>query len=91
MAVSQGLTGRLNLGYQGSQVNQVCRPKVRSAGGNDKERVLGLKARPAGRQGRHIAEAVAIEEQVIAPSDPSLDALDLLSKEGMKGVGDPDR
>ena len=64
---------------------------MRAAGGNDKERVLGFDACPARRQGRNIAEAVAIEEQIIAPSDPSLDALDLLSEEGVKGVGDSDR
>ena len=64
---------------------------MRASGGNHQERVLGLEARPARWQGCNIAEAVAIEEQVIAPSDPSLDAIDLLPEERMKGVRDPDR
>jgi hypothetical protein len=84
------LYGRFNLSYQGSQLDQVCHPKVRSSSGNDKERILGFDARPARRQGRHIAEPVAIEEEVIAPSDTSFDAVDLLSEEGVKRVRDPD-
>jgi hypothetical protein len=70
----------LNLGYQGSQIDQVRYPKVRASSGNDKEGIFGLDARPASGQSRNIAEAVAIEEQVIAPSDPPLDAVDLLSE-----------
>jgi len=81
----------LKLGYQGGQSDQVRDSKVRASGRYDSESVFGLDARPARRQGGDVAEAVAIEDQVIAPSDPSLYAVDLLTEEWMKGVRDPDR
>ena len=55
-----------------------------SARGNDKERVLHLDACPARRHGCYIAEGVAKKEQVIAPMDPPLDAIDFLSEQRVK-------
>ena len=85
------MRGGLKLVDEGSQSDQVCHPEVRASGGNDQERVLGLDARPARRQGGNIAEAVAIEEEVVTPMNPPFDAIDLLSEQGVKGMGDPDR
>jgi len=81
----------LNLGCQGSQLDQVCEPKRGPPRGNDKKRVFGLDACPARWQGCYIAEGIAKKEQVIAPVDPSLDNIDLLSEKRVKGVGDSDR
>jgi hypothetical protein len=81
----------LKLSYQGSQIDQVSHSKLRPSGSYDKERVLGLHARPARRQRRDITVAVAVEEQVIAPSDPSLDEVDLLPEQGMNWVSNADR
>ena len=61
-----------------------------SSRGHDKERVLHLDACPARRQGCYIAEGIAKKEQVIAPMDPPLDAVDFLPEQGMKGVCDSD-
>ena len=91
MAPSQGLQERLNLGYQGSQVDKVCDPKPGSSFRNHKKGIFDLDVCPACWQGCNIAEAVAIKEQIIAPSDAAFDAVDLLSEQGVKGVGDPDR
>ena len=91
MTPSHGLQGRLNIGYQGSQYNQVGCLKMGSSGRNDNERVLRLDACPARWQGRNITEAVAIKEQVIAPVDPSLHNINLFSEKRVKGVGDSDR
>jgi hypothetical protein len=43
------------------------------------------------RQRRDISAAIAVEEQVIAPLDPSLDEVDLLSEQGMKWMRNADR
>lgn len=83
-----GLYVRLNLGYEGSQINQVRYPKVRSSGRNDKEWIFSLNARPARRQCRNIAEAVTIEDQIITPAYPSFNAVDFLSEQRVKGVRD---
>jgi hypothetical protein len=90
MAASQSIQGRLNIGYQGSQFDQVGYLKMGSPGRNDNEGVLRLDACPACRQGCNIAEAVAIKEQIIAPSDAAFDAVDLLSEQRVKRVSDPD-
>ena len=80
MALSQSPYGRLNLGNQGRQIDEIRHPKARASRGNDKEWIFGLHARPARWQGGNIAEAVAIEDQIIAPSDTALDTFDLLSE-----------
>jgi len=81
----------LNLDYQGNKIDQIRHPKAGSSRRNDKERILGLGARPARRQGCNIAKTIAIEKQVIAKSDPSLDAVDFFSEQRVKGVCDSDR
>ena len=85
------MRGGSKLGYQGSQVDQVRHPKARASGRCDKERIFRLDARPARRQRGDIAEAVAVEEEVFTPPDPSFDAVDLLSDQGVEWVGNPDR
>ena len=62
---------------------------MRPPGGHDKQGVGALDVGPAGRQRAHLRlSGLAVEDALLAPGVGVADELELLTAQGMEGMGD---